>query len=417
MRVLFTTWAEPAHLYSLIPLAWAARAAGHEVRVATPPSIVPAVTRTGMIGVPVGRDVAVEQIRNRADLAPWRSRGRWPRHWAARPDLLDADLRPVLAALGDKQVTVAEAMADDLVDFARSWRPDVIVHDSLTFAGPLAAAVIGVPAFGHTWGSATVMRVELTDLTGPPLRAYQELFARFGADPDRGPAGWLDPCPPSLRLPDPATRNRIPVRYTPYNGPGTVPTWVHRPGDGSGSGAAARPRVCVTAGISSTKLRPGELPEMVGRTLRALVAHDVEVVLAVGPGQAAGLGGVPKGVRVAESVPMNALLPSCSAVVHHGGSGTGLTAAALGVPQLVLPQIPVTAEIGERLADAGAGLILDPRLQDDPAAIGDAVEVLVNDGRHRRAATALAEEIGREPAPSTLVPLLEREASAVLADR
>ncbi|MEU3908904.1 hypothetical protein AB0F20_34740, partial [Streptomyces goshikiensis] len=34
MRILFTTWAAPSHLFPLVPLAWAARVAGHEVLLA-----------------------------------------------------------------------------------------------------------------------------------------------------------------------------------------------------------------------------------------------------------------------------------------------------------------------------------------------------------------------------------------------
>lgn len=34
MRVLFTTFPIPSHLHLLAPLAWALRAAGHEVGVA-----------------------------------------------------------------------------------------------------------------------------------------------------------------------------------------------------------------------------------------------------------------------------------------------------------------------------------------------------------------------------------------------
>ena len=170
MRVLFATWAEPTHLYSMVPLAWACHAAGHEVRVAAPPTCIAGVARTGLIGVPVGRDVALDQIRNRADLAPWRSPVRWPRGWAADPDLLDAGQHRVLEALADKQCLVADAMAGDLIDFAQSWRPDVIVHDTLTFAGVVAASVLGVPSFAHTWGSSTVIRVEMagSGLPSPP---------------------------------------------------------------------------------------------------------------------------------------------------------------------------------------------------------------------------------------------------------
>ncbi|QKW21682.1 DUF1205 domain-containing protein [Kitasatospora sp. NA04385] len=404
MRVLFTTWAEPGHLYSLVQLAWACQAAGHEVRVAVPPACAPAVAGTGLIGVPVGRDVAVDQIRNRADLAPWRSPVRWPEGWNSRPELLDDGHRTVLAALLDKQLAVAGAMADDLVGFARAWRPDVVVHDPLAFAGPLAAAVLGVPAFGHTWGTAAVMRIEAAGPGDRLLPGYRELFERYGADPEHGPSAWFDPCPPPLRLPDPAPRRRLPVRYVPYNGPGLLPGWLHA--------ERSAPRVCVTAGVSGGKIRPDRPPELFTRTLAALTSLDVEVVLAVGAGQGGQFAGLPERVRVAESLPMAALLPTCAAVVHHGGSGTGLTAAAVGVPQLVLPQVPVAAEIGERLAAVGAGLIPEPERQDDPAGIAAAVAELLGEPRFRKAAALLREEMLADPSPADRVAVLEEAAAA-----
>src|SRR5690606_29118178 len=96
-----------------------------------------------------------------------------------------------------------------------------------------------------------------------------------------------------------------------------------------------------------------------GHSLFQVVARaardvDAEVVLTVTPAVRAHLPELPSVVRVVESLPINALVETCDLVVHHGGSGTGLAAAAAGVPQLVLPQAPVLAEFGERLAACGA---------------------------------------------------------------
>ncbi|OEV20141.1 protein IroB, partial [Streptomyces nanshensis] len=57
MRVLFTTWAWPSHLYALVPLAWACRSAGHEVLVVSQPELLPLIERTGLPGAAVGKDV------------------------------------------------------------------------------------------------------------------------------------------------------------------------------------------------------------------------------------------------------------------------------------------------------------------------------------------------------------------------
>ncbi|MFF2750047.1 hypothetical protein ACFVVA_31480 [Kitasatospora sp. NPDC058048] len=39
--------------------------------------------------------------------------------------------------------TVPDRMIDDLVAFARDWRPDLAVWDTMTFAGPVAARACG----------------------------------------------------------------------------------------------------------------------------------------------------------------------------------------------------------------------------------------------------------------------------------
>uniref|UniRef100_J1RV42 Protein IroB n=1 Tax=Streptomyces auratus AGR0001 TaxID=1160718 RepID=J1RV42_9ACTN len=48
MRLLFTTWAWPSHLYALVTQAWACRAAGHEVLVASQPALAAEIGRCGL---------------------------------------------------------------------------------------------------------------------------------------------------------------------------------------------------------------------------------------------------------------------------------------------------------------------------------------------------------------------------------
>ena len=55
MRVLFAVSAWPGHYFPLVPLGWALRAAGHEVRVLCAESDVDPVTRAGLTPVPVLR--------------------------------------------------------------------------------------------------------------------------------------------------------------------------------------------------------------------------------------------------------------------------------------------------------------------------------------------------------------------------
>src|SRR5688572_28667204 len=59
MRVLFTTWAWPAHYLPMVPLAWALRAAGHEVRMASQPELLPVMRESGLPSTVVGHDVDI----------------------------------------------------------------------------------------------------------------------------------------------------------------------------------------------------------------------------------------------------------------------------------------------------------------------------------------------------------------------
>src|SRR5690606_29450905 len=68
VRVLFSTIPEKSHLYCLTPLAWAARAAGHEVRVASCREFVDTIARTGMTAVGVGTSEGIaEGLRSGRD--------------------------------------------------------------------------------------------------------------------------------------------------------------------------------------------------------------------------------------------------------------------------------------------------------------------------------------------------------------
>ena len=67
MRVLFTVNPEKAHYFAMVPLAWALRTAGHEVRVASQPRFADEITQSGLTAVPVGRDTNLWELIPRHD--------------------------------------------------------------------------------------------------------------------------------------------------------------------------------------------------------------------------------------------------------------------------------------------------------------------------------------------------------------
>lgn len=400
MRVLFTTWSAPSHLYPLIPMAWACRAAGHEVRFAGMPSAVPGMLQAGLTATAVGSDAELIGMSASGKLAAWHKQEQWPDDWPERPDKLAPAQVELLTALGRKQCVIAERMIDDLVAVVERWRPDLIVSDVSTFAGPVAGAVAGIPVVAQLWGSPGVLRYENQALGEEPLPEYAALFARFGLAAPVDPAALLDPCPPSMNLG--SVLPRLPMRFVPYNSPGEVPAWADEP--------AGRPRVCVTWGVTAAKVLGATVLEPLQHIVSAVAGLGAEPVVAVAAAQRELLPRLPEGTRVVESMPLHLLMPHCDAIVHQGGAGTALTAAAHGVPQLVVPQRPAPMLIGDRLAAVGAARTLHHQVVagDERAdkLVAAELDALLTDPAHREAAGRLAEENAAQPSPAELVPEL-----------
>ncbi|MFI1169768.1 glycosyl transferase family 28, partial [Streptomyces sp. NPDC020801] len=158
MRVLFTTFATKAHFNTQVPLAWALRAAGHEVCVASQPDLAQYIMGTGLTAVPVGPplnlDSQMEGFNQRREEAE-----RADSHSPEALDFLDLtdmselrlekltydfmQTRLTVKTMSDFQVLCPDSMVDDLVGFAKWWRPDLVVWDTMTFAGPVAAIASG----------------------------------------------------------------------------------------------------------------------------------------------------------------------------------------------------------------------------------------------------------------------------------
>lgn len=394
MRILFTTWAWRSHLYALAPLAWACRAAGHDVRIASQPGLLETIAATGLPGVAVGRDVDVLTDFRTYTVPPQRPVGAGPGGpGAGGPGAGGPGAGGPGAGGGGRPralqtfVGIADAMADDLVAFARAWRPDLVIFEPTAWAGPLAAAAVGVPSVRQLYGLDLLFRA------GEHLPAMLEpLRARVGVGPIE-PLGTVtaDPCPVSLQTPTVA--DRLPFRHVPFNGGGEAPGWLLEP--------PSRPRVCVTWGTTMARLDPSFF--LVDAVIDAIRELPVEIVAAVTPAQAALLGPVPDNVRVAVGVPLHVLLPTCDLVVAHGGAGTALTALASGVPQLAVPRLPDHAAHGTRVAAVGAGQVI-PR-DEEPTAerIVQAVKEILADKSYGTAARRLQTEMAEQQPIAELV--------------
>ncbi|MGV9391610.1 nucleotide disphospho-sugar-binding domain-containing protein [Streptomyces olivaceus] len=389
MRVLFTAATFRSHLYPLVPLAWALRAAGHDVRVAVQPTLVGDVTAAGLPAVEVGRGPDfMSELK--------KSIGGGKGGPAAAPSIEQIVV---------PHIRIAEAVVADLLPFARNWSPDLVVADPAAFAAPIVARAVRAPLVLHTWGP---MPDQLWgDLTSE--RAVRENWPKdLVAFLDKwnvelGPeyaALVVDPCPDELLAIRMAKRQA--ARYVPYNGAAVTPDWLEEP--------RRRPRVCITWGTTSEFMGADVLkPPLLA--VEALADLDVEIVAALGKAGKELLGETREQVRAVDWMPLSMLMPTCDALISQGGPGTVLAAVAHGVPQLVVPQMSAQPLGAELLTASGAGLTLKP----DALTAGSVVEAVAEllDGHSvRPAARTLAERNAARPDPTQIVPVLKELADA-----
>ena len=399
MRVLFASHGAAPHLYPMVPLAWAFRAAGHEVRLASQTRIRDQLVRCGLPAFEISGAPQWTDAQRQETVNTIYRQGPWPPRWARDPGALTGAQRAYLEFIGRRLIATAEAMADELILIGLAWRPDLIVYDQITFAGEVAAARLGVPAVRHLCGTVAFPRAEF-DATGEPLAEYARLFSSRGLPMVRDPLAWVDMTPPSMRVA--SVPNTVDVRYVPYNGAGTVPDWLAEP--------ARRPRVCVTWGHTAAIALGDEASRPFLLALEAIAELDVEIIVVTTAEQIERLTGLPPGTRTAASAPLHLILPYCDVLVQQGGDGTTLTAASCGVPQLAISRKPDAEVSPGQLAGVGAGIHLRyQEIRDDPDAakiIRTAVERLLSEPRYRDAARRLRAEIERQPAPAEIVPTL-----------
>jgi UDP:flavonoid glycosyltransferase YjiC (YdhE family) len=383
MRVLVTASPGLGHMLPMIPISWALRAAGHEVLLAMAgrsPEHVPMLAASGLHVVETAGHEQFQRLvdarRDQVDVKAIQQRIKE----ASRNGDFDR-LSPIAVQLF---APLSAAVADTVVELADSWRPDLVLHSPMEGAGVLAAAKLGVPAVEQSFG-----------LFSPAGRSAQiaealtDTYRRHGVDGAPSHRALLNVAPPSMGTPEAGWS----MRYVPYNGGGQLPDWLLRRPD--------RPRVVVTLGTV--------LPGFAGLGPLQWLADvaggiDAEFVVTLGDADAAQLGALPANVRPVSYTPLNALLATSTAVIHHGGSGSTMTSLALGVPQLVVPQGADQFHNAHEVAKRGVGFEVDTDVRPVDA---DDLTRLLTDASLAAAAAEVRAEIAALPAPAELVSRLE----------
>ncbi|MBK1787986.1 glycosyltransferase [Prauserella cavernicola] len=355
--------ASPAlgHFFPMVPTLWALRAAGHDVRVAVPAYFARAVLQAGL-----------------------------PVLACAHPRSEDAALRPgdEAGSYTDEVPTlrrfarIAEAMLPELTDLVERWRPDLLLADQVDVAARKVASDAAVPYVEHRWG--------LSLPVAKRWKAAHDVFgARCAAWPGFGtaPSLTVDPCPPSFQLSDAEPGLR--TRYVPFNGPALVPGWLAGPRDGA-------PRVLVTFG--TVLLEEGHHVAALADAVSGALTAGAEVVVAADRRTVPAA--VAERVRAVQWLPLGLVAEHCDLVIHHGGSGTTLSALTHGTPQIACPASFDEGDNARRLAELGAGVCVPFEANDRGVALADAVPEVLGDPRYLAGARELRAEIAASPPPA-----------------
>ena len=381
MRVLFSSLPAHGHTYPLIPLAVAARAAGHEVLYATGQSFKDHVAAFGLDVVPAG--ITIFEGFLAANGGP-----------IDRQNLTEDRLAYLqVETFG---ATLARAFFDDLGPVIERAKPDLVVHETGNAGAFFAAKRAGIPGvchgFGKVEGIVVAMNRRRADFGAEIGVPYAVEPAQGGGDP------YLDVYPPSMQNAEfVAAPYRIPIRPVPVSEPRELPAGV-------AGRESDRPLVFLTLGTGF-----GTVP-VLKQVIAGLSSLDVDVLVAAGPAVDAGaLGAVPDNVRIEEWVAQAKLLPHVDAVVHHGGSGTTLGALAFGLPQLVLPQGADQFLNAAAVEATGAGHQILPAALSAESVRGTFQSLLV-DAAIRARAEEVRAEIAAMPSPAETVPFLVERA-------
>lgn len=367
------------HLYPLLPLAAAARAAGHEVVFVTGAEFVPMLRSYGFPAIAAG----VGPMQVAAEIFG----GPVPR----RPDG-SANTEAQITLFGDE---LPRRTTAELRRVFAAADPDVVLYEQTAIGAGFAAAAEGVPAV-----SLQITAGATTSVVDPTLSPrFGHLLTEHGLDSieDLRPLRLLDPFPAALQTGPAGRWTRTPVRPIAWSRPnGTTPRWLAE---------SRRPVIYVTLGTIFGTVATFR------QVLAGVARLGAEVLVAPGSVSADELGPLPDRVHVEGFVDQSRVLPLVDVAVHHGGSGTTLGAAAVGLPQLIMPSGADQSANAVAVVAAGSGRQLTPD-EVNPGRVAAEVARLLEEPTHTAAAQRIRRQIAAMPGPAHVVDLLTRRVAA-----
>ncbi len=390
---LFVTLGSWGDLFPYLGIAAELQARGHAATVAASPAWGSVVEDAEIAFLPIGKVIGFDEFESNPQIfrpMPFGLRAALDSFVFAQADQLTADLRPAMEQADVVVVHPAHVVAQNLAEaLGRTVVIASVFPAMIPSAYTVPGGAIGGPWHGplgrvanrSSWANARVGVSLLFDrhtnrhrrsLGLPPVRAG------LLALPQRAESTLLL-CPSALIEPPPDWPESVSVT-------GSV-AWDDSAGSVDEELQAfldhGKPPVLVTLGASSSAVA-GDFFDLAAA---ALADRGQRSILVTGPA-APPRGGPDPDMIVRRFVSFDDVLPSCWAIVHHGGVGTAVSAARAGIPQVAVPRgldQPETAAMLERrkvgvavpwrrrhrrLAGAIARVLDDPSLTANARAIG-----------------------------------------------
>jgi len=307
-----------------------------------------------------------------------------------------------LAGINRKLLVDSPRMfVEPMREVIRDVKPDVIAIDTVAYAGVIAAELERIPWVGwatslgpiipDSFDSRLIRTLRLLDAARSAMFASHSVSVKCRVVDALSPRGTAVFATEALSGPSPSPGVHL-------VGPSLGGT---RGGDKIDLAfAAGRPLIYATFGTHAYYQ-----PARFDKLFEAAALVDIAIVCAMGP--LAEEYEDSRWVRCVNYVDQIALLPRCTAVLHHGGSSTVMESCAFGVPQIIAPIYNDQPHNARLIARAGCGVAID--LEGSPTSeLAGALERLIADGEQRTAAREVATSYLARPGSRGAADLVEQ---------
>lgn len=409
------------HVVPMIDIGVGLRELGHDVTLLTGSGFADSAHRAGLPVITLPDEVRIDPPAAAPALlrrVPVQLR----RFWLGRAELDAVFARPLAAENRALRAALQEGRFDAvLVDVTFTGavplllqeqpRPPVVVCS----VGPLTLSSTDIPPFGMAWQPEA--GVDYRPMTAVAhrviMRGSQRTFDRAlrRAGSRRSPV-FISDWPrladgvvalsvqefeyPRSDLP-PTVEFVGPVLTAKYKGDKALPPWWP---DVRRAGAV----VLVTQGTFDNT----DLDQLIAPALAALADRDdLLVVVTTARPDARLRAAVPANARVTDWLPYDELMPFVDVMVTNGGYGGVHYALSHGVPLVVAGETSDKAEVAARVDHTGVGVDLGTSTP-TPAAIREAVDRVLREGRYRAAGRRIQRAIDATTPVDAIANVLKR---------